>query len=217
MGTIRLTELGSEPTMAVKLVAVLSVLSSVAAEASLGYYGPGVAHHGYGATSYVARSPQGAHGYYHGLHHFGKRSAEPSYGYHYGPAIANHGYGGSSYVARSTQGIGKRSAEPGYGYHYGGYSHQHVSRPYSHYGLNVHHGIGKRSAEPSFGYHYGPAVAHHGYGATSYVARSPQGARGYHHYGKRSAEPSYGYYHGGYSHQHVSRPYSHYGVSVHHY
>merc|ERR1712168_1252955 len=123
MGTIRLTELGSEPTMAVKLVAVLSVLSSVAAEASLGYYGPGIAHHGYGATSYVARSPQGAYG--HGFHH-----------------------------------LGKRSAEPGYGYYHGGYSHQHVSRPYSHYGVSVNHGIGKRSAEPSHYYSGAHSFAH---------------------------------------------------------
>merc|ERR1711887_343726 len=158
MGTIRLTELGSEPTMAVKLIAVLSVLSSVAAEASLGYYGPGVAHHGYGATSYVARSPQGAHGYYHGLHHFGKRSAEPSYGYHYGPAVAYHGYGGSSYVARSVQGIGKRSAEPSHLYgpgiaHHGYGATSYVAR--SPQGARGYHHYGKRSAEPSYGYYHG--------------------------------------------------------------
>merc|ERR1711962_1709142 len=95
---------------------------------SASYYGPGLAFHGYGATSYEARSPQGLQvhrGYYHGL---GKRSAEPGYlGGFYGPARAFHSYGGSSYEARSPQGlraygyyhgIGKRSAEPGY---FGGY------------------------------------------------------------------------------------------------
>merc|ERR1712212_527814 len=125
-------------TMAVRFVTVLAVISTAAAEASLGYYGPGIAYHGYGATSYVARSPQG----------LGKRSAEPSYGYHYGPGIAHHGYGASSFAHESRPhysygyGVhhhGKRSTEPSY---YGGhaYSHQHVSRPYSAYGVSVHHG-----------------------------------------------------------------------------
>merc|ERR1712212_164559 len=133
-------------TMAVRFVTVLAVISSAAAEASLGYYGPGIAYHGYGATSYVARSPQG----------IGKRSAEPSYGHHYGPGIAHHGYGATSYVARSPQGLGKRSAdaEPSY---YGASSFAHESRPHYSYGYGVHH-HGKRSAEPS--YYGGHAYSH---------------------------------------------------------
>jgi len=198
---------------------------------SASYYGPGLAFHGYGATSYEARSPQGLQvhrGYYHGL---GKRSAEPGY---YGPARAFHSYGGSSYEARSPQGlraygyhhgIGKRSAEPGY---FGGYYaapssaasvRVSVAEPYSHanynYGYDIHH-LGKRSAEPGyFGGYYGSGRSH--------VSESrPLFSYGYgiHHAGKRSAEPSYlapvHYYGSGSSYQAVSRPLSHYGVNVHH-
>merc|ERR1712212_1237460 len=123
-------------TMAVRFVTVLAVISTAAAEASLGYYGPGIAYHGYGATSYVARTPQG----------IGKRSAEPSYGFHYGPGIAHHGYGATSYVARSPQGLGKRSAEPSYGYHYGpGIAHHGYGA--TSYVARSPQGLGKRSAD----------------------------------------------------------------------
>ncbi len=101
-----------------------------------GYYGyrfgPGLAYHGYGATSFEYRSPQGLRG---------KRSAdaEPEadallygypgfYGYPglyrpylYGPGVAGHPGGATSYTQRSPQGLGKRSApeEPknAYGVH----------------------------------------------------------------------------------------------------
>merc|ERR1711951_30474 len=97
------------------------------AEPGYGFYGPALVGHAYGGVSYTARSAQG----------IGKRSAEPGYAF-YGPALAGHAYGGVSYTARSAQGIGKGSADPSY--HTTGYSHQHVSRPYSAYGVGVYHG-----------------------------------------------------------------------------
>jgi len=189
-------------------------------------YSTGVAFHPTG-TSYTSRSPQGLRAYSAPYHYIGKRSA--SYG-GYGPALAHHAYGGVSYTSRSPQGLsyrshhGKRSAEPSYG-GYGGYGYGYarassasvrVSRkePYGghSYGYDIHN-IGKRSAEASY---------YHG-GASSFVAESrPLYSYGYgvSHLGKRSAEPGYfgGYsgYGSGASYQRVSRPYSHYGVSVHH-
>lgn len=56
-------------------------------------YGPGIAYHGYGATSYTQRSPQG----------IGKRSAEPEP--HYYGGYGYHPYGGSSYVGRTIWGL----------------------------------------------------------------------------------------------------------------
>merc|ERR1712156_86948 len=149
-------------------------------------------------------------------------SADPWYGY---GGYGYHGYGGRSYVGRTTWGLGKRSADsepeaapeaeaeadPHYGY-YGQYAWP------SAYGYGVAstcYGCrGKRSAEPGiYGYGYGlglygPGIAGHPTG-TSYVARSPQGAR---YLGKREAEaePYYGYaglgyygrgYYGGYGHR----------------
>merc|ERR1712243_506155 len=100
-------------------------------------------------------------GYGYGAY-YGKRSAEPGYGYghavsythrspqglhgHYG----GYGYGGY-YGKRSADhgsygyGInhyGKRAADAGYygyGYAHGGSSFQHVNRPYSAYGVSVAH------------------------------------------------------------------------------
>merc|ERR1712183_1194746 len=71
---------------------------------------------------------------YHGVHHYGKRSAEPT-----------------------------AAAEPGYGYYGHGYGHAYgYGHPYA-YGHYGHH-YGKRSAEaePHYGYGYAP-YAHHGY------------------------------------------------------
>merc|ERR1712012_1337582 len=113
------------------------------------------------SSSSVYRSTQGLTG---GYGYYGKRDAEPGYGY---AAVAYHPYGGSSSVYRSTQGLtggygygyyGKRDAEPGYGYG-SGYSFVHQSRPYYHgsYGYNINHSYGKRSAEPGYGYGYGIA------------------------------------------------------------
>merc|ERR1711963_1007397 len=202
MGYIDTTELG-KTTMAVKSLAVILFSGLAAAEASYGY---GVAlHPGYG-TSYTNRSPQGLSYGRYGYGGYGKRDAEPGYGYGkrsadaepgygygigYGlAATAYHPYGGSSSTYRSTQGLsgygyggygyGKRSAEPGYGYG-SGYSFVAQSRPYYHgsYGYNINHSYGKRSAEPGYGY------AGYGYG-------------------------------GSYSSQYVSRPYSNYGLNVAH-
>merc|ERR1712180_514296 len=83
-----------------------------------------------------------------------------------------------------------------------------VDHPYSYnpahynYGFDIH-SIGKRSADASYG--YGPAVAFHGYGGTSYEARSPQGLRGY-----------YGYYGGASSFVNEHRPLYAYGYGVNH-
>merc|ERR1712055_447462 len=186
-----LTELGILVTMAVKIVAVVVTLASLAA-AEPGY-GYGGAYHPYGGHSYTYRTTQGLTGHYGGHYGYGKREAEPGYGY---GGIALHAYGGHSYTHRSPQGL--------HG-HYGGYGYGHG---YGH----GYYGYGKRSAEPGY---YGHASSfvhqsrpyHHG----SY-------GYGIQHYGKRSADAGYyGYYgHGGASYQQVNRPYSHYGVSVAH-
>merc|ERR1712142_1250267 len=117
MGYIDTTELG-KTTMAVKSLAVILFSGLAAAEASYGY---GVAiHPGYG-TSYTNRSPQGLS--YGG---YGKRDAEPGYGY------GGYGYGGygaaSVSVAQSDYGYGgPQSYSYGYnigsGYGYGGYGY----------------------------------------------------------------------------------------------
>merc|ERR1712112_138525 len=157
------------------------------------------------------RSPQGLPGY--GIVSlYGKREAEPSYGY--GAAIHPTGI---SKTDRSPQGLpgygiigiyGKRSAEPGYGYgSYGAASvsvsqldHGYGYNPQSYsYGYNIG-GYGKREAEPGYGIGYGLA-------ATSF-----------HPYGKRSAEPGYGIGGVGFSSVHQSRPYYHgsYGYNINH-
>merc|ERR1711887_115450 len=71
-----LTELGTLVTMAVKIVAVVVTLASLAA-AEPGYGG---AYHPYGGHSYTYRTTQGLTGY-HGYYGYGKREAEPGYGY----------------------------------------------------------------------------------------------------------------------------------------
>merc|ERR1711982_319579 len=123
------------------------------------------------------RSTQGLTGY---GGYYGKREAEPGYG-----------YGGHSYIYRTTEGLtegyyGKRSAEPGYGYS-SGVSYYHRSpQGVQGYGYGGYH---KRSAEPGYGYYHG-----HG---QSYVHQDRDhyhGSYGYeieHDY-KRSAEPGYG-------------------------
>merc|ERR1711982_283301 len=117
-----LTELGALVAMAAKIVAVISILASLAA-AEPGY--GGVALHPYGGSSSVYRTTQGLTGYggygYGGYGYggyYGKRSAEP--GYYVGPSSFVHqsrpyyhgsyGYGINHY--------GKRSADAGY-YGYG--------------------------------------------------------------------------------------------------
>merc|ERR1712227_346862 len=129
----------------------------------------------------------------------GKRSAEadaepgyyglPYYGYPYGyygypiiPAVKS-GYehdlpGDSNVSVERTHLLGKRSAEPGYyGYPYGfyGYPYYHALKPLK-AGTAVHPGL-----------------------ATSFVERSPQGAKA-----KRSAEP--GYYGYPYLRYHALKP-----------
>ena len=118
---------------------VLASLLSLAA-CELGY--------GYGGHSHVYRTTEGlTEGYY------GKRSAEPGYGYS----------SGVSYYHRSPQGVQgygyggyhKRSAEPGYGYHHGhGQSYVHQDRDHYHgsYGYEIEHDYKKRSAEAGYGH-----------------------------------------------------------------
>merc|ERR1712088_1164417 len=138
MGTV----LSLDPTMAAAVLIALLPLalaepSHLIGHSTLGLHPTGV--------SYSNRSPQGLQvhpvvGY--PVHGYGKREAEPYYGYN---AIAYHAYGGVSSEARSAQGAnygigfyGKREAEP-------------------YYGFNIH---GKRSAEPFYGYGYGTGVSH---------------------------------------------------------
>merc|ERR1712112_679236 len=184
-----LPELGTLVTMAAKIAAVITLASLCAAEPGYGYgYGYGisaVAYHPFGGYSSEYRSTQGLTGY---GGYYGKREAEPGYG-----------YGGYSHVYRTTEGLTeggyhKRSAEPGYGYHHGhGQSYVHQDRDHYHgsYGYEIEHDYKKRSAEAGYG---------HGGDSYQYVNRpysdykievyNPQT---YHHgYGKRSAEPGYG-------------------------
>merc|ERR1711862_554254 len=121
--------------------------------------------------------PQALHGY----HVYGKRSAEPFYGY------------GAALTFENRNNVHGHDLASGYA----------ISQP--HPGLStsyqqrtqLHSGYGKRSAEPFYGYSAG--IALHPGVATSFVARSPQGLHGYHVYGKRSADADafYGY---GYGH-----------------
>merc|ERR1711887_497189 len=128
MGHCYLTELGSLVTMAVKIVAVVVTLASLAA-AEPGYGG---AYHPYGGHSYTYRTTQGLTGH-HGYYGYGKREAEPGYGY---GGVALHAYGGHSYTHRSPQGVhgyGAASvyvsqADHGYGYHPAHYN----------YGYSIH-------------------------------------------------------------------------------
>merc|ERR1711973_256373 len=142
MGYIDTTELG-KTTMAVKSLAVILFSGLAAAEPSYGY---GVAlHPGYG-TSYTNRSPQGLSYGRYGYGGYGKRDAEPGYGYGKRDAGAEpgYGYGARSYTYRSPQGL----SYGGYGYGgYGGY------------------GYGKRSADAEAGYGYGIG---YGLAATAY-------------------------------------------------
>merc|ERR1711936_1373242 len=161
-------------------------------------------------------------------------SADPwgYFGYGYGllknphlswPGVVAPGFESTCFGCR-----GKRSADAHYGYGYGrgyGYGYPYGGYGYGRYG----HYLGKRSAdaeaEPHLGYYGYPyaygyypyalhlpkvapiakdGVAVHPGVATSFVSRSPQGARG-----KRSAEPwGYGYPYGFYGY-----PY-HYGAGV---
>merc|ERR1712098_3598 len=170
---------------------------------------------------------------------YGKREAEPSYGY----GVAIHPYGISK-TDRSPQGLpgygiglyGKRDAEPGYGY--GGYGAASVSvsqfdhgygyNPQSYsYGYNIG-SYGKRDAEPGYGIGfigYGlAATSFHPYGGSSSNYRTTQGltSYGYYGYGKRSAEPGYGISVAipatGFSAVQQSRPYYHgsYGYNINH-
>merc|ERR1712215_578292 len=102
-----LTELGTLVTMAVKIVAVVLTLASLAA-AEPGYGG---AYHPYGGHSYTHRSPQGLHGYYGHGYGYGKRSADAGYGY-------GHGYGAASvYVSQADHGYGYHPAHYNYSIH----------------------------------------------------------------------------------------------------
>merc|ERR1712038_2025599 len=100
-------------------------------------YGPGVAGHPGGATSYTQRSPQG----------LGKRSADEE------PAKGVHPNGGTSYVGQTVRGFpaeakAKRSAEPEpyYPYYYHQQNWPSVRLPG--FSSTVYGARGKRSAEP---------------------------------------------------------------------
>merc|ERR1712128_325658 len=183
MGTV----LSLDPTMAAAVLVALLPLalaepSHLIGQSTLGLHPTGV--------SYSNRSPQGLQvhpvvGY--AVHGYGKREAEPFYGYN---AIAYHAYGGGRSEARSAQGAnygvgfyGKREAEPYYGYG-------------SHLGSAS---VSRSQVDRGSFYGTGPAAYNYGFNIR----------------GKRSAEPFYGYG-SGVSHQVVSRPFSQYQVSQAH-
>merc|ERR1711981_881444 len=128
-----LTELGA--TMAVKILAVLSLASLALAEPGYGY---GAAFHPYGGHSYTHRSPQGLHGYHH-RGYYGKREAEPEpsyaavyvaqidHGYH--PTSYSYGFNTHDYNGYNGYNAGyyhkrEAEAEPGYGHHATSYYHR---------------------------------------------------------------------------------------------
>merc|ERR1711963_336565 len=158
-----------------------------------GYSGYGAASVSVAQTDYGYGGPQ-SYGYGYNINGYGKRDAEPGYG-----------YGARSYTHRSPQGLSYG------GYGYGGYG-------YGGYGER------SADAEPGYGYGIGyglAATAYHPYGGSSSTYRSTQGLSGYGYgaygYGKRSAEPGYGYG-SGYSFVAQSRPYYHgsYGYNINH-
>jgi len=124
------------------------------AEPGYGYaYGPAIAAHPYGGSSYTFRGPQG----------LGKREAEPGYGYggsyqrvtridagqltNYG--VATNGYGAIVDEARYGR-LGKREAEPAYGYGPGIAAHPYGGSSFT---FRSPQGLrGKREAEPGYGY-----------------------------------------------------------------
>jgi len=230
MGTV----LSLDPTMAAAVLITLLPLalaepSHLIGHSTLGLHPTGV--------SYSNRSPQGLQvhpvvGY--AVHGYGKREAEPFYGYN---AIAYHAYGGVSSEARSAQGAnygvgfyGKREAEPYYGYgsHLGSasVSRSQVDRgsfygtgPAAYnYGFNIR---GKRSSDASYGFGSllgSASVTRSQVDRGSFYGNGPAAYQyGFNIRGKRSAEPFYGNGYGtGVSHQVVSRPFSQYQVSQAH-
>jgi len=134
-------------------------------------YGAGIAVHPGVATSFVARSPQGLHGYYG----YGKRSADAD-AFYSGPGLATWpsagglGYTSTVWGAHGYR-IGKRDAEPFYGYGaaltFQNRNNVHGHELASGYAINqphpgfsssyqqrtqLHSGYGKRDAEPFYGY-----------------------------------------------------------------
>merc|ERR1711899_72113 len=183
---------GQTDTM--NLLILLTALAGVALAEPWGYYGypyyyhqqnwPSVSGPGFSSTIYGARGKRSA-----------EPEAEPAYGY---PAYGYYGYPAVYNVpslqwpgvrapgfSQTTFGLrGKRSADPEpfhpfYGFY--GYPHPYYVRPV----------VGPVAAPK------GTGVAGHPGLATSFVSRSPQGAKA-----KRSAEPYYGYY---------GHPYGYYG------
>merc|ERR1712055_48326 len=146
MGTV----LSLDPTMAAAVLIALLPLALAEPSLLIGHSTLGLHPTG---VSYSNRSPQGLQvhpGVGYAVHGYGKREAEPFYGYgsHLGSASVSRSQvdRGSIYEtghAAYNYGFhihGKRSAEPFYGYGYGtGVSHQVVSRPFSHYQVNQAH------------------------------------------------------------------------------
>merc|ERR1712241_1281727 len=172
-----------EPKM--KICLVLAALLAVVIAEPFGY-GPGIAFHPGGGTSYRGRTVFG--------YPRGKRSAE-AYGYGgYGGGVARHPYGGSSYVGPTIWGLGrkKRDAEAD-AYGYGGYGGGVALHPYggsSYVGPTVW-GLGRKKrdadAEAYGGYGFGyDALSGHSFIHRSGVGYWPGGEqRGTR--GKRSA------------------------------
>merc|ERR1712066_32915 len=150
------------------------------ADADAYYYGAyGRGYYG----GYYGRGYYGYPGYAYGAYrHFGKRSADAEAD----PALLLANYPSVYAYPYAYAPIAPVVAAPVAG------SYQHVSTPAATYGISQVH---KRSADAEPEADAGVAV--HPAGATSFVARSPQGAKGlYVHPYYAPYAPYYGYYHG---------------------
>jgi len=151
------------------------------------YRAPGVSSTVWGARGKRSADPEAHYYGYYGYPAYGYYGYP--YGLYRGAGVAGHPGGATSHTFRSTQGIGKRSAEPEPHYPFFGY-----------YGFGYPYYVRPAAvAAPE-----GTGVAAHPGLATSFVSRSPQGAKA-----KRSAEPEpyypfFGYY--GYGFPYYVRP-----------
>merc|ERR1711863_111159 len=137
---------------------------------------PGVVAPGFESTCFGCRGKRSADA---------EPTAEADAYYGYGGYGRGYGYGGYGHY------LGKRSADAEAEPHYGYYGYPYA---YGYYPYGLHH-VAKVAPLAKAG------VAGHPTG-TSFVARSPQGARG-----KRSAEPwGYGYPYGFYGHPYAYGP-----------
>merc|ERR1711874_3117 len=191
MGTV----LSLDPTMAAAVLITLLPLALAEPSHLIGHSTFGLHPTG---VSYSNRSPQGLQvhpvvGY--AVHGYGKREAEPFYGY--GSHL------GSASVSRSQVDRGSF-----YGTGPAAYN----------YGFNIR---GKRSSDASYGFGSllgSASVTRSQVDRGSFYGNGPAAYQyGFNIRGKRSAEPFYGNGYGtGVSHQVVSRPFSQYQVSQAH-